>query len=166
MSIPPSNAFNMQPLKEALPIRTQEGSSVKYNLGLTVAELTAVSYISSTFIEAISKNVGYFVVSTHAGMQSGFAEFQEKHYSVIPQGERSDLDTLMHSLFEKTRSYLELFLKDTGTVEVNKAFKMACQEADRLAEGVRKEGKKCQVLNIYQMSLLFDVVSSLHKTEN
>jgi hypothetical protein len=165
MSIPPINAFNMQPVKEALPIRTQEGSSVKYNLGLTVAEITAVSFVSSTFAEAMRKNVGYFVVATHAKMRSDFAEFQDKNFSIIPQAERSDLETLMHSLWEKTRNYLELFLLETGDVAQIKSFQEACQEADRLAHGVRIEGKQCEVLNNYQMLLLNHAIASTRKTE-
>jgi hypothetical protein len=166
MSIPPINPFNMQPVKEALPIRTQEGSSVKYNLGLTVAEITAVSFVSSTFAQAMRKNVGYFVVATHAKMQSDFAKFQDTHFSVIPQGERSDLETLMHSLWEKTRNYLELYLQETGEVDEKKSFNEACQEADRLAQGVREKGGQCEVLSIQQIVLLNYAIASFHKTEN
>lgn len=166
MSIPPNNVFNMQPVKEALPIRTEEGGSVKLNLSLTIGELTAISFIAPLFQQIFNKNIGSLVVATHAGMQAGFAEFQDKHFSSVPQAERSNLETLVHSVWEKTREYIEHSLQASGEEEAQRSFKNWCDEADKLAQGVRDKGGQCEVFNLPQIMFLNDLLASIRKPQN
>lgn len=166
MNIPPNNVFNMQHVKEALPIRTEEGGSVKFNLSLTIGELTAISFIAPLFQQIFNQNIGSLVVATHAGMQAGFAEFQDKHFSNVPQAERSNLETLVHSVWEKTREYLKLSLQELGEEATQRGFKNWCDEADRLAKGVRDEGGQCEVLILPQIKLLNDLLTSINKPQN
>lgn len=165
MSIPPINPFNLQPLNDALPLHTEKCGYLSPDF--TNAELTAVSFISSNFVEAINQNSKFIVVETDSGRQSVFAEYQDKEFSDIPQRERSDLRSLIQSLWEKTRSFSEQII-NTRTDEEKEYFKMYFQETERLAQEERQNGKQCEVLNIYQMSLLVDIILSLamqHRNE-